>query len=153
MVRSDATIPKLPCRPEYTCSAARPVFVPGWCPDCLIGVGTGSVGRPLAAGRSNCGRRVSCTSGCLAGAPGLQVTSTGAPKVIDVVDGSGDGDVDTSKTVQADEEGWITGCTGKSMKVNPDWKNPTGEPRVAMGSGTEIRMVQLQSCFRTWFWR
>ena len=62
------------------------------------------------------------------GAPGLQITSTGEPKVIDIVDGSGDGDVDTSKIVQCDAEGWITGCTGKKMKVNPEWTNPSGKP-------------------------
>lgn len=47
-------------------------------------------------------------------------------QILDLLDCTGSGDVDTSKVVQADEEGHITGLYGKKLKVNPDWKNPSG---------------------------
>lgn len=48
-------------------------------------------------------------------------------QILDIVDGTGSGDVDTSKVVEADEEGFITGIYGNRLKVNPSWQNPSGE--------------------------
>ena len=64
------------------------------------------------------------------GAAGLQTTPDGRPKIIDVVDCTGSGDVNTSKVVTADENGCITGVLGRKLQVNPEWKNPSGEWRV-----------------------
>jgi tripeptidyl-peptidase-2 len=64
------------------------------------------------------------------GAFGLQTTPNGQPKVIDVVDCTGSGDVNTSKVVTADENGYIESLLGHKLKVNSQWKNPTGEWRV-----------------------
>ncbi|CAG9460207.1 unnamed protein product [Pedinophyceae sp. YPF-701] len=69
-------------------------------------------------------------SGVDPAAAGLQVTSDGKPKVIDIIDCTGSGDVDTSQVVQADKDGVIEGASGRKMKVNPDWDNPSGEWRV-----------------------
>ena len=63
-----------------------------------------------------------------AGAAGLQTTSEGGPKIIDVVDGSGDGDVDTSEVVFA-SRGIIIGKVGNELRVNRRWINPTGDCR------------------------
>ncbi|KAL9240459.1 hypothetical protein vseg_014675 [Gypsophila vaccaria] len=66
-------------------------------------------------------------SGVDPAASGLQVTSDGKPKVLDVLDCTGSGDVDTSTVVKADEHGRICGASGASLVVNPSWKNPSGE--------------------------
>ena len=60
------------------------------------------------------------------GAAGFQVTTDGKPKILDLVDGTGAGDVDTSRVVRASSDGVIVGCTGKELKVNATWNNPTG---------------------------
>lgn len=64
--------------------------------------------------------------GVLAGAVGFQITTDGKPKILDLVDGTGAGDVDTSRVVRSSSDGVIVGCTGKELKVNATWNNPTG---------------------------
>ncbi|KAJ8771388.1 hypothetical protein K2173_026565 [Erythroxylum novogranatense] len=66
-------------------------------------------------------------SGVDPAAAGLQETSDGKPKVLDVIDCTGSGDVDTSKVVEADDDGLIMGASGASLLVNSSWKNPSGE--------------------------
>ncbi|GAB4814120.1 hypothetical protein N2152v2_001166 [Parachlorella kessleri] len=72
------------------------------------------------------------------GAAGLQVTSDGKPKIVDVVDCTGSGDVDTSMVVRADGEGCIEGLTGRKLKLNPDWQNPSGDWRVGAKAAYEL---------------
>ncbi|WOL10116.1 tripeptidyl-peptidase 2 [Canna indica] len=66
-------------------------------------------------------------SGVDPAAAGLQVTSNGKPKIIDILDCTGSGDVDTSKVVKADDDGCILGASGTKLAVNPSWKNPSQE--------------------------
>eukprot|EP01117_Protostelium_nocturnum_P004535 TRINITY_DN1637_c0_g1_i1.p1 TRINITY_DN1637_c0_g1~~TRINITY_DN1637_c0_g1_i1.p1 ORF type:complete len:1249 (-),score=365.62 TRINITY_DN1637_c0_g1_i1:533-4279(-) len=64
------------------------------------------------------------------GAPGLQTTCEGKPKIIDLVDGTGSGDVNTTLIVESikEEEGeWIKGWNGRKLYLNEKWKNPSGK--------------------------
>ncbi|GER51008.1 tripeptidyl-peptidase [Striga asiatica] len=69
-------------------------------------------------------------SGVDPAAAGLKVTSDGKPKILDVIDCTGSGDIDTSTVVKADNDGRIHGTSGNSLVVNSSWKNPSGEWRV-----------------------
>ncbi|XP_042419484.1 tripeptidyl-peptidase 2-like isoform X2 [Zingiber officinale] len=66
-------------------------------------------------------------SGVDPAAAGLQVTSDGKPKIIDILDCTGSGDVDTSNVVKADVDGSFVGASGRRLVVNPSWKNPSQE--------------------------
>lgn len=72
------------------------------------------------------------------GAPGLQTTSDGQPKIIDIVDGTGSGDVDTSTVVTLGDEGTFEGLSGRKLTPSPAWNNPTGEYRVGLKPSSEI---------------
>ncbi|KAK9121596.1 hypothetical protein Syun_019213 [Stephania yunnanensis] len=66
-------------------------------------------------------------SGVDPAAAGLQVTSDGKPKILEVIDCTGSGDIDISKVVKVDGDGCIVGVSGRQLTVNPSWKNPSGE--------------------------
>ncbi|KAG9286248.1 hypothetical protein G9A89_014234 [Geosiphon pyriformis] len=77
------------------------------------------------------------------GAAGLQVTTEGKPKIIDIVDCTGSGDVImktiVKPTIKEDSNlHVIQGLSGRSLIVNPDWSNPSGEFRVGIKRAYEI---------------
>jgi tripeptidyl-peptidase II len=78
------------------------------------------------------------------GAPGLEVTSDGRPKVVDLVDATGDGDVSMSKP-QKPEEGRLSGLSGRELTIDPDWTNPSGEYRLGFKRGYELFPSDLVS--------
>ncbi len=70
------------------------------------------------------------------GAAGLQTTSDGRPKIVDLVDGSGSGDVDTT-TVRKAEGGVIKGASGRPLKLGKR-VNPTGRWHVGVKPAYEM---------------
>lgn len=65
------------------------------------------------------------------GAIGLQITSTGLPKVIDIVDCSGSGDVMMGPLIAAEGTS-LLGVGGKQLKLSENWQNPSGKYRVGI---------------------
>ncbi|XP_030500340.2 tripeptidyl-peptidase 2 [Cannabis sativa] len=85
-------------------------------------------------------------SGVDPAADGLQVTSDGKRKIIDVIDCTGSGDIDTSKVVKtAEDERIIRGASGASLVVNFMWSNPTGEWHVGYKYAYELFTDKLTS--------
>ena len=71
------------------------------------------------------------------GAPGLQETPDGRPKIIDAIDGTGSGDVDTS-TIRKIEDGRLLGRSGRLLTIDSKWKNPTGKFHVGVKPAYEF---------------
>ncbi|KAG0030452.1 tripeptidyl-peptidase II Tpp2 [Podila clonocystis] len=82
------------------------------------------------------------------GAAGLQVTSDGKPKIVDIVDCSGSGDIPTTTIVKPTEndEGVpvITGLSGRKLHLSKDWKNPSGEYRLGIKRAYDLFPEDLQ---------
>ncbi|EAQ77790.1 S8 family serine peptidase [Blastopirellula marina] len=72
------------------------------------------------------------------GAVGLQTTPDGRPKIIDMVDASGSGDIDTSTVRKMDDEHVIEGLTGRKLTIPKKWKCPSGEFHVGMKRGYDL---------------
>ncbi|KAH9512673.1 tripeptidyl-peptidase II Tpp2, partial [Bulinus truncatus] len=64
-------------------------------------------------------------------APGLQKTTEDKPKIIDLVDCTGAGDVDTSTVVTA-TDGYITGLTGRKLSIPETWVVPDGKFHIGL---------------------
>lgn len=80
-------------------------------------------------------------SGVDPAAGGMQVTTDGKPKLIDRLDGSGSGDVDTSKVVDsklAEGNRTITGLSGRTLIIPKDWKNPTDKWHVGVKNAFDL---------------
>ncbi|GAB9472418.1 Tripeptidyl-peptidase 2 [Globisporangium polare] len=68
------------------------------------------------------------------GAIGLQTTPDGRPKVIDIIDATGAGDVDTSAEVTSQDGGKsLVLANGKTLTLNPEWK-PSADGKYHVGT-------------------
>ena len=84
------------------------------------------------------------------GAPGLQVTSTGERKIVDIIDASGAGDVDTTTIVKADKQGILTGLTGRKLQLPSDIKNPAGVFHIGVKYGLELFHEEVWDRITEW---
>ncbi|OQR76824.1 tripeptidyl-peptidase 2-like [Tropilaelaps mercedesae] len=76
-------------------------------------------------------------------ATGLQTTTDGKPKVIQLLDGSGAGDVDM-RTQVTPENGVITGISGRKLQIPESWTNPSGKYRIGLKPAFDLYPEQLK---------
>ncbi|GFY42745.1 tripeptidyl-peptidase 2 [Trichonephila inaurata madagascariensis] len=76
-------------------------------------------------------------SGIDPGAKGLQKTSDGKQKIIEMIDATGAGDVDTSTIVEV-TDGYIVGLTGRKLKIPSNWENPSGKFHIGVKNAYEM---------------
>lgn len=62
-----------------------------------------------------------------------------------LVDCSGSGDVDTSKTANINADGTLTGLSGRTLKVNQNWDNADGTFRLGLKFGYDLYPADLKS--------
>ena len=137
---STESVPLVPLQPaikaEPSESTDAPVAAgPGYQPKVETGAAAFIESHPEADGR---GIVVAIfDTGVDPGADGLQTTTDGRPKIVDVVDGTGSGDVDTSTVVEA-VDGELAGLTGRTLVIPDDWTNPTGDWHIGLKSAWEL---------------
>ncbi|KAI7907246.1 uncharacterized protein BX663DRAFT_495304 [Cokeromyces recurvatus] len=81
------------------------------------------------------------------GAAGMQITTDGKPKIIDIVDCTGGGDVETTKIVKPTIENGnkiIEGLSGRKLILG-DWENPSDEYRVGLKRAYELFPSDLKN--------
>lgn len=65
-------------------------------------------------------------------------------QILDIIDCTGSGDIDTSTVVAADDAGCIMGASGRKLALNPDWQNPSGQWHVGCRRLFELFPKMLQ---------
>ncbi|KAJ2774322.1 hypothetical protein IWQ56_000630, partial [Coemansia nantahalensis] len=84
------------------------------------------------------------------GAHGLQVTSDGKRKVVDYIDCTGSGDVVLGAPVKcAGDALELRAVSGRTLRLNPAWKNPSGEWRIGAKRYYDIAPAEAAATTRT----
>ncbi len=68
----------------------------------------------------------------------LQITTTGERKIVDIIDGSGAGDVKMSDPISPNDEDFLEGLSGVELKLPAEVTNPSGEFRVGVKLAREM---------------
>lgn len=71
-------------------------------------------------------------------APGLATTTTGERKVLDIIDASGSGDVDTRTRRKPEADGRLLGLSGRRLTLPEGLVNPGGEFRLGLKPAAEL---------------
>ena len=72
------------------------------------------------------------------GAPGMQTTPDGRPKIVDIVDGTGSGDVDTTTVVELEGGRTVEGLSGRELTLPTSWSIPDGTVRLGLKPAHEL---------------
>ncbi len=78
------------------------------------------------------------------GAVGLASTPDGQPKILDLIDGTGDGDVQLGDPVKP-KDNTLAGLTGRTLKLDPKWTNPKATYRLGWKRGYDFFPPELVS--------
>lgn len=70
----------------------------------------------------------------------LQTTPSGERKILDLVDTTGSGDVDTAtvRITEGDENREIQGLSGRTLSIPDHWVNPTGRWHVGIKAAFDL---------------
>lgn len=80
-------------------------------------------------------------------AEGLRFTPNGQPKFIDAIDATGSGDVDMTCCVTPNDKNEIIGLTGRVLKLNPAWSNPTKKYYIGIKKLQDISPGQVVKAY------
>jgi len=81
-------------------------------------------------------------------AAGLQETTLGEPKVVDVIDSTGAGDVELASPIKPGTDGRLAGRTGRSLTLPAGLTNPSGEYRLGLKPARELFATEVMDRIR-----
>ena len=81
-----------------------------------------------------------------------QLTSTGELKIVDLLDTSGSGDVDTSTVLSTSsvEGRKIAGLSGRTLLIPDHWTNPSGKWHVGVKAAFDLFPGAVKSRMQVW---